>query len=184
MDFLELVKSRESTRRYRTDTIPRDVIDRCLEAARLAPSACNSQPWSFVVVDDPKLKEEFVNKVFSGTHSMNTFAKSAPVIIAVIREKESYTSKLGGFFRGVKFSLMDIGIAVANFILQAQALGVGSCILGWFNEKEAKRILNIPRSKKIDILISLGYPGPSDIESPRPKIRKSFKETVRYNLGE
>ena len=79
MNFLELVKKRRSVRRYSKGKVPREVIDRCLEAARLAPSACNAQPWYFIAVDDEKLKNELANKAFSGIYSMNSFAKDAPV---------------------------------------------------------------------------------------------------------
>ena len=75
MAFLELARKRKSVRSYRGDPVPREVIDRCLEAARLAPSACNSQPWSFVVVDTPQKRREFVEAAYSGLHSMNSFAK-------------------------------------------------------------------------------------------------------------
>jgi nitroreductase len=128
----------------------------CLEAARLAPSACNSQPWKFVVVDDSQLREKLCDAAFSGIYWMNSFCKMAPVIV-VVSEKSKFLARIGGMFRGTKYYLIDIGIAVEHFVLQAGELGLGTCWIGWFNEGAVKSVLNIPQHKKIDILIALGY---------------------------
>ncbi|HAH22071.1 MAG: NAD(P)H nitroreductase [Omnitrophica WOR_2 bacterium GWF2_43_52] len=177
MSFLELVKARRSVRKYARKPIPREVIDKCLEAARLAPSACNSQPWYFIVVDDEKLKSELTDKAFAGIYSINSFAKKAPVIVAVVTERSKYIACVGGYIRGVGYSLIDIGIACEHFILQAQEEGLGTCWLGWFDEKQVKRILGIPKDKKVDVMISAGYP-----EGPpaREKTRKSLNEIRRF----
>lgn len=128
----------------------------CLEAARLAPSASNSQPWRFIVVDDKQLKDKLC-EAFSGIYTMNSFCKEAPVIIVVVSEKTKFLTRIGGMFRGTKYYLIDIGIATEHLVLQAEELGLGTCWIGWFNERAIKPILNIPRSKKVDILIAMGY---------------------------
>lgn len=179
MKFIELVAKRESTRQYSTKPVPREVIDLCLEAARMAPSACNSQPWSFIVVDDEETKNEIVDKAMSGIYSMNKFVRTAPVLIVVITEHSKYIARMGQMFRHLKYNLIDIGIACDHLTLQAAELGVGTCWLGWFNEKILKKILNLPRATKIDILISMGYPE-DETSAPRPKMRKSLAETRRY----
>ncbi|MFH1771563.1 MAG: nitroreductase family protein [Candidatus Omnitrophota bacterium] len=158
MDFLKLVQTRRSCRRYINKPVSREVISRCLEAARLAPSACNSQPWHFIVVDSPDMKERLSSKVFTGIYSNSSFAAAAPVIVAVVRERSKYAAKLAGYLRGVRFSLIDLGICIEHFVLTAEEAGLGTCWIGWFNEKEVKKLLNIPKNKKIDILISVGYP--------------------------
>ncbi len=178
MTFLELVKKRRSVRKYSAKPVPREVMDRCLEAARLAPSACNSQPWHFIIVDDKKLKDELTDKVFSGVYSMNSFAKNAPVLIVVVTERSNYIARLGGYFKGVQYSLIDIGIACEHLILQAEEEGLGTCWLGWFNENAVKKILGLPREKKIDIIISMGYP--EKAEAPE-KARRSLNEIRRFN---
>lgn len=129
----------------------------CLEAARMAPSAENSQPWKFIVVDDPAIKNELCRRAFSGLYSMNSFCQTAPVIVAIVSEKSNFLARIGGMFRGTKYYLIDIGIAGEHFVLQAEELGLGTCWLGWFDEKAVKSVLNVPRSKKLDILIALGY---------------------------
>ncbi|MFC1951985.1 nitroreductase family protein [Chloroflexota bacterium] len=157
MTLPDLLKHRKSIRGFLDKPVERDKILTCLEAARLAPSACNSQPWKFVVVDDSQLKNKLCDAAFSGIYSINTFCKTAPVIVAVISEKSKFLAGIGGMLRDTKYYLIDIGIAIEHFVLQAEELGLGTCWIGWFNEGAVKPILNIPRSKKIDIVIALGY---------------------------
>jgi nitroreductase len=176
--FIELVKKRESTRNYSPKPVPRELIDRCLDAARLAPSACNSQPWSFIVVDNEAKKNEIVDKTMTKLFSMNKFVRTAPVIIAVITEPSVYYARMGGAFRNVRYNLIDIGIACDHLTLQAAELGLGTCWLGWFNEKEMKKLLGLPKSTKIDIVLSMGYP--KEALDPRPKVRKNLEEIRRY----
>jgi len=79
------------------------------------------------------------------------------VIVAVVSEKSKFSARIGGMFRGTKYYLIDIGVAIEHFVLQAEELGLGTCWIGWFNERAVKSILEIPHRKKIDILIALGY---------------------------
>ncbi len=178
MSFMELVRKRESTRKYLSQKVPRDLIDRCLEAARLAPSACNSQPWSFIVVDDEETKNELVKKTMSGLFSLNKFVATAPVIIVAITEKSLYTARMGGMLRNVQYSLIDIGIACDHLTLKAAELGLGTCWLGWFNEKALKKILDLPKSTSVDIILSLGYP--AEDSEPRSKKRKTLDQIRTY----
>jgi nitroreductase len=171
--FLDLVRRRQSTRRYAPRPVPRETIDQCLEAARLAPSACNSQPWSFIVMDNREAVRKLAEKAFSGIYAINKFAREAPVIIAVISEHSTYTARLGGVFRGVKYNLIDIGIACEHLVLQAEELGLGTCWIGWFREKAVKKFLGLPRRAKVDVLITVGYPAEP---SAREKKRKSLDE--------
>jgi len=157
MSLLDLIRQRRSVRDFRDQPVEREKIMACLEAARLAPSACNSQPWKFIVIDDPKLKDKLSQVAFTGIYAINTFCKKAPVIVAVISEKGKFIARIGGMFRGTRYYLIDIGIAIEHFVLQAEELGLGTCWIGWFNERAVKSILNIPQYKKIDILIALGY---------------------------
>ncbi|HOJ31304.1 MAG TPA: nitroreductase family protein [bacterium] len=177
MNFLKLVQIRQSVREYRTDSVPQEVLDRCFEAARIAPSACNSQPWSFIAITDKELINQMAERAFSGIYGLNSFAKNAPVIIVVITERSRYSACLGGYFRGTQYNLIDIGIAVEHFILQATEEGLGTCWIGWFNEREIHKILNIPLRRKIDVLVTVGYPADSEV---REKKRKSLEEIRKY----
>ena len=177
MTFMELVARRQSTRRYSTRPVSREIVERCLEAARLAPSACNSQPWNFIVVDGAEQKNGLARAAFGGIYSMNAFAAIAPVLIVVVTEKSRYAARLGGLMRGVQYSLIDLGIACEHLVLQAAEDGVGSCWLGWFDEKAVKRHLGLPRSARVDVIISLGYP---EKEEHREKVRRPLDEVRRY----
>ena len=157
MALLDLLKHRKSIRDFLDRPVERKKIMMCLEAARLAPSACNSQPWKFIVVDDRQLKDKLGDAAFRGIYSMNSFCKMAPVMVVVVSERSKFLARIGGMFRGTKYYLIDIGVAIEHFVLQAEDLGLGTCWIGWFNERAAKSVLEIPHRKKIDILIALGY---------------------------
>ena len=175
MDFSTLVKVRQSDRRYKPQAVEADKIDLCIEAARLAPSACNSQPWRFIVVDDAALRAEIADAAAS--MGMNGFVREAPEIVAVVLEKMSLTAAIGSVIRDKEFSLLDVGIAVSHFTLQAADLGLGTCIIGWFNERRVRKALGIPRGKRIPLLITLGYP-----DSPtRRKSRKTAAQMSSRN---
>jgi len=155
--LLELIKHRKSIRDFLDIPVEREKIMLCLEAARLAPSASNSQPWRFIVVDDKQLKDKLCNAAFSGIYAINSFSKTAPVIVTVISETSKILTRIAETFRGTKYYLIDIGIACEHLVLEAEELGLGTCWIGWFNERAVKSILNIPQRKKVDILIALGY---------------------------
>jgi len=157
MALLDIIKHRKSVRDFLDRPVEREKITLCLEAARLAPSACNSQPWQFVIVDDRPLRDRLCQAAFGGVYFINSFAKTAPVIAAVVSEKGKFIARIGGMFRGTRYYLIDIGVACEHFVLQAKELGLGTCWIGWFNERAVKSILNIPQRKKVDVLIALGY---------------------------
>ncbi len=157
MALLDLIKHRKSVRNFLDKPVEREKIMLCLEAARLAPSTSNSQPWRFIVVDDKQLKNKLCDAAFGGLYFINSFCKTAPVLVVIISEKSNFLTRIGGMFRGVKYYLIDIGITGEHFVLQAEELDLGTCWIGWFNERAVKSVLNIPQHKKIDVLIALGY---------------------------
>ena len=175
MEFTELIQHRQSDRRYTDQPVEKEKIATCLEAARLAPSANNSQPWKFIVVDDPDLKDRVAD--CSASLGMNKFTFQAPVIIVVVLEQENIFSSIGGKVKDKIFCHYDIGIAVSHFCLQAAELGLGTCIIGWFDEKKIRELLNINRKRRVPLIISLGYPG----APVRPKKRKSLKDISSWN---
>lgn len=175
-DFLALVKARQSDRAYDLSRpVETEKLERILEAARLAPSACNAQPWHFTVVTDPELAHR-VGKATAGL-GMNKFAKGAPVHILITEESANITSFLGRKIKDKYFPLIDIGIAAAHISLAAEAEGLGSCILGWFDEKALKAMVGIPEGKRLLLDITIGYP----IKSKRPKSRKRTDKIISYN---
>lgn len=177
-DLINLFEQRQSVRAYSDKPVEKEKLMRCVEAFRLAPSASNAQPWKLVVIDDPKLKEQVARNTTGEIVSFNKFSQQAPVIIAVIRDRLSFTSVTGQVLKNREYSLIDIGIATIQFCLQATAEELGTCILGWFDEKKIKHLLKVPRNKRIELLITLGYPASNDI---RRKVRKEIIDIVTFN---
>ncbi len=181
MSFLELAGKRYSVRNYRTDPVPRERIERCIEAARLAPSACNSQPWKFVVVDEPELKARLAKEAFAGLVNINRFVSDAPVLVVIVGERQRLSAKLGGLIKDRDFSLMDIGIAAEHLCLQAAEEGPGTCMLGWFNEKPVKKLLGVPAARRVELIISVGFAVDAAIPDKR---RKAMDEVASWNKYE
>ena len=174
--FIELMNRRQSCRDYDGTPVVKEDIDKCLEAARLAPSACNSQPWRFVVVTNPELRTKLV--AHFQTFNANGWAAKAPVLIAVC-EEESPRVMRGVFERwGCKrFAEGDVGAAAAMITLEAAELGLGSCLMGMFENEEVKKLLNVPAGETVRVIIALGYPTDPTV---KPKNRKALPELARY----
>jgi nitroreductase len=176
--FLELVQTRQSVRAYSSTPVEPDRLLRCLEAARLAPSACNAQPWKFIVVEEPALKAAVAQATSSRLLGMNHFTLQAPVLVVIVIERANFTSAMGQVIKDREFPLIDLGITTEHFCLQATAEGLGTCILGWFDEPKVKKLLSIPKLKRVGLIITLGYAADHEI---RPKKRKTIEEIVSNN---
>ena len=165
MDALESIRTRRSIRRYRRNPVPEDMVVKILEAGRWAPSASNSQPWNFIVLND-----EEVRRSVASVTKYGRFLADAPIGVAVVIDPKAST-------RPVE----DGAIATQNMLLAAHALGLGACWIGSYgsaHEERAKEILSIPREKRLLSIISIGFPA----ESPK-KTRKGLEEitfTDRY----
>lgn len=178
MNFLELVKSRQSDRAYDASRpVEAEKLAYIMEAVRLAPSACNAQPWKFIVVTEPSLVKETASCVADKALGMNSFALQAPVFIVVLEEAANFTSTLGSKVKQKHFPHMDLGIAAAHLTLAAAEQGLGTCIVGWFNEKKLRNLLEIPSSKRPILVITLGY----STQQIREKKRKKTDDVVSYN---
>jgi nitroreductase len=175
--ILELILSRQSDRKYSDRPVEKEKLDRIVEAGRMAPSACNAQPWKFIIATDRNLVIEIAEAASAKLIGMNSFVAQAPVIIVIVREKPNFSSKVGATIKNKDYSHIDIGIATENICLQARAEGIGSCIIGWFDERMLKKLLGVPGSKRVELIITLGY----SLSEQREKRRKPAGETVSYN---
>lgn len=178
-DFYELVQKRQSDRKFDSNrAVESEKIQRILEAARLSPSACNAQPWHFIVVDEPELKDKVAQAASAKLLGMNHFTKQAPVHIIVVEENVNLSSGIGGWVKNKEFAHLDIGITAAHIVLAACNEGLGTCILGWFDEKKMRSLLNIPASKRVVLDIVVGY----SLQESRQKKRKPYNDIVSKNI--
>ncbi len=176
-EILKLIGRRQSDRAYLDRDVEEEKLNRILEAGRLAPSACNSQPWKFIVVNDPATREEISKASSAKELGFNKFTSQVPVFIVIVREKPKIISQVGGSIKNKDYSVIDIGIASENICLQAAAEGLGTCMLGWFDEKRVKKVLGIPDNKRAELVITLGYPA----KPHRAKKRKDPGEVISFN---
>ncbi len=179
MKFSDLIELRQSDRKYTDKPVEKEKLMRCLEAARLAPSASNSQPWTFIVADRAEVVKKLAKAARGPLGSFNNFAKQAPVIVTIVLEKPKAVTEIGMKVKEKEWPLMDIGITAEHFCLQAAEEGLGTCMLGWFDEKKVQQILNIPQNKTVALLITLGYT-PEGYKH-RKKIRKSLDKIIKWN---
>ena len=178
MDFIDFVKTRQSDRAFDPERpVEKEKLDCIIEAVRLAPSACNAQPWHLIVVDEPELKNKVADATSARVLGMNHFTKQAPVHILLVEEKVNLTSGIGGWVKQKDYAQMDMGVAAAHIALAAHAEGLGSCIVGWFDEKKMRELLGIPESKRVWLDIVIGY----STQALREKKRKSIGDIVSFN---
>ena len=162
LEFLNIIKNRRSIRKYKQDQIPDTILKQILEAARLAPSGCNDQPWHFIVVKNPETKSKM------GLHK---WAEEAPLIIVCCIDSEEG-----------RWYIIDGSIAFEHIVLTATNFGLGTCWMGRFYEnlgetdERIKKVLGIPEHMRILAVTPLGYPA----ETPGPLERKNFDEIIHY----
>lgn len=180
MSFLTLAEKRRSVRKYADRDVPREVLDRCIEAARLAPSANNCQPWHFIIVDDPDLCGKISRATFSAVVSFNKFTLDARAFAVVVTEKPNLITQIGGSIKNIQYNLLDVGTAVENFCLHAADEGLGTCILGWFDERRIKELLGVPPRKRICLVLSIGYPEDDAVREKKRKPRNRMSSYNRY----
>ena len=164
---LEAIKKRQSVRSYQDKEIPEEILQQILEAGRLAPSACNNQPWKFIVVKDKKLKE----KLITACKNQN-FVGEASVVIVGCAINPSY--KMGN---GEYSYTIDLAIALEHMSLEAASLGLGTCWIGAFYQDQVKEILGVPEDVRVVALMPVGYPK----ELGSKTGRKPLSEIVCYN---
>lgn len=172
MQFLEIAENRQSCRAYDEGrTVEPEKLNAVLEAARLAPSACNGQPYHFTVCRGEKAKA--VAAAVSGM-GMNKFASQAPVLIVVSEKPYVKSAALGARVKGNDYRSIDIGIAAAYLTAEATTQGLASCILGWLDDGKIRDICGL--DQPVRLVITLGYAKEGD--SLRPKKRKALSELV------
>ena len=172
MNFMEIAKSRQSCRAYNPEReVENEKLDAILATARLSPSACNGQPYHIAVC-----KGEVAKKVAKATQGMgmNKFATDAPVMLVISEMPYVKTAALGAKVKKNDYRSIDIGILSAYITAEAAAQGLGTCILGWFEDADIRKICNLDGA--VRLVITLGYAKDSD--KLREKKRKCMDELV------
>lgn len=168
MDFMQIANARQSCRSYDENRpVEEEKLQAVLEAARLAPSACNGQPYHLSVCTGEKAKEAAKATMGMG---MNKFAAQAPVLIVISEADYCKSAALGAKLKKNDYRSIDIGIVAAYLTAEATAQGLGSCILGWLDDEKLRSVCGL--SQPVRLVITLGYPA----DTPREKKRKSLSE--------
>ncbi len=172
MSVLETIRDRRSIRRFRRDPVPEETLFRVLEAARLAPSAKNLQPWKFVVVRDPATKAALAKASFD-----QSFMAEADIVVAACGLPGQAYPRQGRFMNSWP---IDLAIAFEHLVLAAAEEGLGTCWIGAFQEAEAKSVLGVPDEVRVMAMTPLGWPA----ETPPPRGRKAREDIVSYERYE
>ena len=173
MNFTEIALTRQSCRSYdETRDVEQEKLEAILESARLAPSACNSQPYHFTVC-----RGETAKAVAAATQGMgmNKFSSQAPVLIVISEADYNKTAAMGAKVKGNDYRSIDIGIATAYLTAEATAQGLSACILGWLDDSKIRKICDI--DQPVRLVITLGY---AKDEALRNKKRKDISGLVTY----
>ena len=174
MDFLEIASTRQSCRSYEENKpVEQEKLDAVLEAARLAPSACNGQPYHFTVCRGQAAKD--VALACRGL-GMNKFAVQAPIAIVVSEKPYVKSAAMGARVKGNDYRSIDIGIAVAYLTAEATAQGLATCILGWLDDKKIREVCGL--DAPVRLVVTLGYAKEGDIL--RKKVRKDLDELASF----
>lgn len=172
---MDLCLRRQSCRDFADKPVEREKLTRCVEAARLAPSGCNAQPWSFVIVENPEKVAEVAN--CAQQLGANAFLKNAKAFIVVLEEHAVLMPLVRKLIDSQYFAKGDLGAAVMTICLQAEEEGLGTCILGLYDRERLCSLLDIPHGKHFGGLIAFGYPASGKV---REKSRKPLEEIVRF----
>ncbi len=171
MDFYEAIRTRRSVRSFKEDKIPEEVLNRVLEAARVAPSGGNRQPWRFILVKDDTLRQKMISAC-----NNQRFIADAPLIVVACGQR--LATNRGGYM-GEMGVLLDVAIAFTHLILAARAEGLGSCWIGAFKNDVIKKLLKVPEEYEVVAITPLGYPSEDVFTEPRS--RKNLDEIVSLN---
>lgn len=177
MNTMNCIKTRRSIRKYKPDSIEHSIIDSIVEAASYSPSWKNTQITRYIAIEDSSILGEITDK-FTNEHNANII-RQAPMLIAVTLIKGRSGFEADGSFstkKGDRWQMFDVGAACQTFCLAAKEQGLGTVIMGIFDEDVISGLLNIPKDRELAALIAIGYP---DVEPAAPK-RKSVKDLLEY----
>lgn len=179
MDFEKLQLARESCRVYSDRPVSREILTHLVDVARLSPSACNSQPWRYIVVDEPEAREKLVGALQDGPLNGCPWGKNVPTFLMLCEDVAHYKPGVSEHYGEQHFAQMDIGMTVMGICYEAAAMGLGTCIIGTMNQEKLHEAFDIPAERPVRLLVAVGYP--KNAGQPRRKDRKALEEIIGYN---
>ena len=179
MDFEALQRQRKSCRAFAPKPVPRELLTRLVDTARLSPSACNSQPWHFIVVDGAEAKANMVDALVDDGLTGCPWGDKVPAFILICEEKAQLKPAVGDRYGSQYFSQMDIGMAAMALCYEATSMGLGTCLIGTMNQAKLHQSFGIPEERPVRLIVTVGYPAKET--APRPKVRKELDDILSYN---
>ncbi|MDR2301137.1 MAG: nitroreductase family protein [Deltaproteobacteria bacterium] len=174
-DYMELALKRQSCRQFAEKPVEHEKLAKCVEAARLTPSGCNAQPWSFVVVESPDMVAEVAKATMQ--LDINQYMAKAKAFFVVVEEYAQLIPKIAKIVHSQYFARGDLGAAALSLCLEAESQGLGTCMVGIFDRTKIRELLNIPKDKDVFIVIAVGY---AESDKVRKKDRKPLEEIARF----
>ena len=180
MRFEDMLLKRESCRAYADKPVARKDLLKICEAGRLSPSGCNSQPWKFIVVDEPAARQRLRDSLLLDNGKTGApWREGVPAFIVLVEQNATLMPfALEYFGSSQHFAANDIGMACMSMCYQAVELDLGTCIIGMIDQKKTRAALGIPEDRTIRLVLAVGYPA---AEEPRPKKRKAAEEVICFN---
>lgn len=179
MDLIAGITTRRSVRNYAPEKVSKEVIEEVIDLARFAPSWKNTQIARYYVVQEESLKRQIADECMMGfTFNTNTLHKAAAIVVLAYVEKRSGYERDGSFStaKGDRWEMFDAGIAAQTFCLAAHEKGLGTCIMGIFDEDAVAKAVSLPEGQKIGAVIALGYPA----DEPQAPARKEVEQLVQF----
>lgn len=171
MDIFQVIKDRRSIRKYTDRPVEREKIEQVLEAARLAPSWKNRQCWRFLVIRDAAKKQAILDAFPDDNPGKKAIAQAPAVIVVCADPDES------GVENGIEYYIADTAIAFTHLCLAAQAIGLGTCWMGWYDEASIREALGIPGGLRVVGITPIGYPD----QEPKPRPRKELCDITYFD---
>ena len=181
MEFLELMKKRESVRAFKEEPVSREDLLKIAEAGRLSPSGCNAQPWKFIIVDEPEAKAKLCDAlVADGGQTGAPWRDKVPAFIVLVEQKANTVPSITEVYgTPQRFAAGDIGMAAMNMCYEAVDLGLATCMIGISSQKKMEENLGVPAGAEVRLTIAVGYPKLD--KEPKEKDRKPLDEVVCLN---
>ena len=175
-DYFDLIYRRESCRNFDPNRpVEKEKLQRCAEAAWIAPSACNGQPWKYLIVTNEALKEKL--RPLMMELGMNKFVKNCPAFAVVLEEATVLKVSLSQKFKDQDFAPIDVAFSASQFCYAATEQGLSTCIIGWHNEQKIRELFGLPKTTRVRLILAIGYAAD---ETLRKKQRKPIDDVIRF----